>query len=100
MQTTVNLFKNPTDNSTSELTSSLSYLGDKIITSGAEFKLWKCHEEEEMAQCKHGTEDGSGNVVEFGASVEDLVSNVLLVIQNIRKNHESDRVAVDDEGMY
>ena len=94
------MFKNPTDNSTSELTSSLSYLGDKITTSVAEFKLWMCHEEEKMVQCKHGTDNGSGNAVEFGASVEDLVSNVLLVIQNMRKNHESDRVAVDDEGMY
>lgn len=101
MQGIINLFKSPSDNSVCEFTSSLSYLSERINKFVTDFKSWTCHEEQKMRHYKSESREINEEVKQFASITEELVSSVLLVIQNIRKNHESDKPVIDAEnGMF
>ncbi|CAG2222303.1 unnamed protein product [Mytilus edulis] len=97
MQGIINLFKSPSDNSVCEFTSSLSYLSKRINKFVTDFKSWTCHEEQKMRHYKSESREINEEVKQFASITEELVSSVLLVIQNIRKNHESDKPVIDAE---
>lgn len=101
MQDIINLFKSPSDNSLCEFTSSLSYLSERINKFVAEFKSWACLEEQRMTHYKSESGEINEEVKRFASNAEELVSSILMVIQNIRKNHESEKPVTDAEnGMF
>ncbi|XP_076077814.1 midasin-like isoform X3 [Mytilus galloprovincialis] len=97
MQGIINLFKSPSDNSLCEFTSSLSYLSERINKFVAEFKSWTCLEEQKMTHYKSESGEINEEVKQFASNAEELVSSILMVIQNIRKNHESEKPVTDAE---
>lgn len=95
LQHTVSLFNTPGTRSQCHFTSTLSYLSRTIDNKLIDFKRWYTKEEQKITQKVCVNFVNSEDVIRFGSVAEELISSVLLVVQNIKTNHENEAPVIN-----